>query len=93
MGWYRWQVRVYIVYIKHIIQQHPMHRLSVEARTLLEQYGSEKINQFKAGTSFVMVGQRALVKGSALDAISQTTERDFDAVATLSGCVKVPSEW
>ncbi|CAF1025761.1 unnamed protein product [Adineta steineri] len=58
--------------------------------SLLEQYGSQLIKKVKYRDSFVMIGQKGLARGKAIESHSRKGNRDYGAAAEISGCTKFP---
>ncbi|CAF2490560.1 unnamed protein product [Rotaria sp. Silwood2] len=58
--------------------------------SLLENYGSQLIKKVKYRDSFVMIGQKGLARGKAIEMHQSKGKRDFGSVAQISGCAKFP---
>lgn len=58
--------------------------------TLMEQFGSQLFGKVKFRDSFVMVGQRGVAKGKAVELSEQKGNRDFAAAAKIDGCIDLP---
>lgn len=64
--------------------------LKEASTSLLEKYGSQLIKSVKYRDSFVMLGQKGLARGKAIEVHHKKGSRDFGAIAEISGCVKFP---
>jgi hypothetical protein len=58
--------------------------------SLLENYGSQLIKIIKFRDSFVMIGQKGLARGKAIEMHQPKGNRDFGPAAHISGCAKFP---
>lgn len=64
--------------------------LKEAALSILEKYGSQLIKIIKFRDSFVMIGQKGLARGKAIEMHQPKGNRDFAPAAHLSGCAKFP---
>ncbi|CAF2618163.1 unnamed protein product [Rotaria sp. Silwood2] len=58
--------------------------------SILERYGSQLIKIIKFRDSFVMLGQKGLARGKAIEMHQPKGNRDFAPAAHISGCAKFP---
>ncbi|CAF0806787.1 unnamed protein product [Rotaria sp. Silwood1] len=58
--------------------------------SLLENYGSQSIKKVKYRDSFVMIGQKGLARGKAIEMHQSKGKRDFGSAADVRGCAKFP---
>ncbi|CAF3620300.1 unnamed protein product [Rotaria socialis] len=58
--------------------------------SILEKYGSQLIKIIKFRDSFVMIGQKGLARGKAVEMHQPKGNRDFAPAAHISGCAKFP---
>ncbi|CAF4135862.1 unnamed protein product [Rotaria magnacalcarata] len=58
--------------------------------TLLENYGSQTIKGVKYRDSYVMIGQKGLARGKAIEMHQSKGRSDFGSAAQISGCAKFP---
>ncbi|UJR23354.1 hypothetical protein I4U23_026366 [Adineta vaga] len=58
--------------------------------SILEKYGSQLIKVIKFRDSFVMIGQKGLARGKAIETHQPKGNRDFAPTAHISGCAKFP---
>ncbi|CAF0787597.1 unnamed protein product [Adineta ricciae] len=58
--------------------------------SILEKYGSQLIKVIKFRDSFVMIGQKGLARGKAIETHQPKGNRDFAPAAHISGCAKFP---
>ncbi|CAF1035789.1 unnamed protein product [Rotaria sp. Silwood1] len=58
--------------------------------SILERYGSQLIKIIKFRDSFVMLGQKGLARGKAIEMHHPKGNRDFAPAAHISGCAKFP---
>ncbi|CAF4241194.1 unnamed protein product, partial [Adineta steineri] len=58
--------------------------------SILEKYGSQLIKIIKFRDSFVMIGQKGLARGKAIETHQPKSNRDFATAAHISGCAKFP---
>ncbi|CAF1137046.1 unnamed protein product [Didymodactylos carnosus] len=66
------------------------HGLKEASVSLLENYGSQAIKALKFRDSFVMMGQKGLAKGKAIEMHTLKGQHDFAPAAHISGCAKFP---
>jgi len=64
--------------------------LKDSSRGLLEKYGSQLVKTIKFRDSFVMIGQKGLSRGKAIEMHQTKGNRDFASAAHVSGCAKFP---
>ncbi|CAF3511522.1 unnamed protein product [Rotaria socialis] len=57
---------------------------------LLENYGSQTIRAVKYRDSYVMIGQKGLARGHAIEMHQSKGRSDFGSAAQISGCGKFP---
>lgn len=58
----------------------------------MEQFGSQQFANVKFRDSFVMIGQRGVAKGKAIELAEPKGTKDFAKAATISGCADFPRE-
>ncbi|CAF1042224.1 unnamed protein product [Rotaria sordida] len=58
--------------------------------SLLENYGSQVIKKVKYRDSFVMIGQKGLARGKAIEMHQSKGKREFGSAAHISGCAQFP---
>ncbi|RNA19337.1 O-linked-mannose beta-1-2-N-acetylglucosaminyltransferase 1-like [Brachionus plicatilis] len=56
----------------------------------MESYGSQLFGNIKFRDGFVMIGQRGVVKGKAIEYIEPKGKKDFAAQAKITGCANFP---
>lgn len=57
---------------------------------LMEQFGSQQFANVKFRDSFVMIGQRGVAKGKAIELAEPKGNKDFAKAAIISGCADFP---
>lgn len=60
---------------------------------LMEQFGSQQFANVKFRDSFVMIGQRGVAKGKAIELAEPKGTKDFAKAAIISGCADFPREF
>lgn len=56
----------------------------------MEQFGSQQFENIKFRDSFVMVGQRGVAKGKAIELAEPKGNKDFANAAKITGCADFP---
>ncbi len=59
----------------------------------MESYGASNLKNIKFRDSYVMIGQRGISKGKALELIERKNTKDFAPAAKLSGCLTLPRKF
>lgn len=56
----------------------------------MELYGSQLFGSIKFRDSYVMLGQRGVAKGKAIELVERKKNKDFAGAAKLTGCASFP---
>ncbi len=73
------------------MSQNNVDRLRSMTHQLLESYGSQYVSTLKYRDAYVMIGQRGLAKGKAIEKVEVKGKNDQFAVqAKVSGCASIP---
>lgn len=57
---------------------------------MIEQFGSQQFANVKFRDSFVMIGQRGVIKGKAIELAEPKGNKDFAKAAQITGCADFP---